>query len=192
MHRRQLKKCATFQSRSMAARLPVVYYGSILHVRDQAVGTSSLSQGTFTAHAMHSCKSANEGWVPQINCPHNSTGNASQETGSGNFATKSRVSCCMCIGNDVCRFDAVPPAVTVDHTMIELVQTRGRMVLGAGVSAFWGSEGRVPCMPEVEVEFRTQRNKSRTRRRIRTKMRTPIQQLDQESRKVGQRRPVHG
>jgi hypothetical protein len=42
--------------------------------------------------------------------------------------------------------------VIVDHTMIELVRTERCMVLGAGVSAYWSSEGRVPCVPEVEVE----------------------------------------
>jgi hypothetical protein len=47
----------------------------------------------------------------------------------------------------------VPSAVVVDHIGIELVRARRCLVLGAGVSAFWGSEGRVPCMPEVKVEF---------------------------------------
>jgi hypothetical protein len=36
--------------------------------------------------------------------------------------------------------------------MIELVRTERCMVLGAGVSAYWSSEGRVPCVPEVEME----------------------------------------
>ena len=39
--------------------------------------------------------------LPQINCPYSSTGNASQESGSGRFAAKSRGFLCTCIGSNV-------------------------------------------------------------------------------------------